>query len=637
MTTDARRREWLEANQQGLAAELARVASAIRGTEAPEAPPSPAGALDRLCRTFGLSAFERDVLLLCAGVELDSAFAETVGQPTVALALARLPQAHWAALSPGAPLRHWRLIEAHSAGSLIKAVLRIDERIVHYLLGLQELDARLAGMLTPVTGEDSLAPSHDRLAERIALAWRSIGDAAQLPVVQLTGASRPDKRAVAAAACARLGLRLYALPASDLPPSAAELGSFLRLWEREAALLRAALLLDVDEADGERAAARKLAERARCGILLSTRGGWGESSRATVTVGVEKPTADEQRALWRQVLAADGAAPNGSVDALSAQFDLSARTIRRSADGHGAAAPREPLASDRKAAARYLWRAARELSRGSLDDLAQRIEPAATWDDIVLPPAQRQTLREMAAQVRHRTTVYEAWGLGRKSRRGLGISALFAGASGTGKTMAAEVLASDLELDLYRIDLSQLVSKYIGETEKNVRRVFDAAEGGGAILLFDEADALFGKRSEVKDSHDRYANIEVSYLLQRMETYRGLAILTSNMKHALDPAFVRRIRFIVAFPFPDATQRTEIWRQVFPSAVPTSGLRFDQLARLTMPGGYIRNIAVNAAFLAADAAEAVQMKHLLRATRTECAKLEKPLSEAEVAGWVTGP
>ena len=255
----------------------------------------------------------------------------------------------------------------------------------------------------------------------------------------------------------------------------------------------------------------------------------------------------------------------------------------------------------------------------------------------MLPPAQRETLREIAAQVRHRTTVYETWGLGRKGRRGLGISALFAGASGTGKTMAAEVLASDLELDLYRIDLSQLVSKYIGETEKNVRRVFDAAEGGGAILLFDEADALFGKRSEVKDSHDRYANIEVSYLLQRMEAYRGLAILTSNMKHALDPAFARRIRFIVTFPFPDAIQRTEIWRQVFPSAVPTSGLRFDQLARLAMPGGHIRNIAVNAAFLAADADEAVQMKHLLRATRTECAKLEKSLSEAEVAGWVTGP
>jgi ATPase family associated with various cellular activities (AAA) len=637
MTTEARRRAWLDANLEGVAAELGRVAAAVRGTGAPEASRCPARALDRLCRLFGLSAFERDVLLLCAGVELDSGFAEAVGQPTVALALAKLPDAHWAALSPAAPLRHWRLIDVQPGGPLIRAGLRIDERVLHYLLGLQELDARLAPMLTPVADGDALTPSHGRLAERIALAWRAAADAAQLPVVQLTGASRPDQRAVAAATCARLDMRLYALPASDLPTSAADLASLLRLWEREAALLRAALLLEVDEVDGERAAARKLAERARCGILLSTRGGAGESPRATLTVEVEKPTTDEQRALWRQALADAGAAANGAVDALSAQFDLSARTIRRSADGPGADGPAESLGSGRNGVAAKLWRAARVLSRGSLDELAQRIEPAATWDDLVLPPAQRETLREIAAQVRHRTTVYETWGLGRKGRRGLGISALFAGASGTGKTMAAEVLASDLELDLYRIDLSQLVSKYIGETEKNVRRVFDAAEGGGAILLFDEADALFGKRSEVKDSHDRYANIEVSYLLQRMEAYRGLAILTSNMKHALDPAFVRRIRFIVAFPFPDATQRTEIWRQMFPSAVPTSGLRFDQLARLTMPGGHIRNIAVNAAFLAADADEAVQMKHLLRATRTECAKLEKPLSEAEVAGWVTGP
>jgi hypothetical protein len=637
MTREARRRAWLDANRQGVAAELERVAAAVRGGGAPEAPPSSAGALDRLCRLFGLSAFERDVLLLCAGVEFDSGFAETVGQPTVALALAKLPDAHWAALSPAAPLRHWRLIEVHPSGPLIRAGLRIDERVLHYLLGLQELDTRLAGMLTPVVGSDALTPSHERLAERIALAWRPAGDAAQLPVVQLIGASRPDKRAVAAAACARLSMRLYALPASDLPASAADLASLLRLWEREAALLRAALLLEVDGADGEQAAARKLAERARCGVLLSARGGGGESSRPTVTVEVEKPTTEEQRTLWQQALGDAGAAANGAVDALTAQFDLSARMIRRSADRHGADGPAVPLGPGRDGAAARLWHAARAMSRGSLDDLAQRIEPAATWDDIVLPPAQRETLREIAAQVRHRTTVYETWGLGRKSRRGLGISALFAGASGTGKTMAAEVLASDLELDLYRIDLSQLVSKYIGETEKNVRRVFDAAEGGGAILLFDEADALFGKRSEVKDSHDRYANIEVSYLLQRMEAYRGLAILTSNMKHALDPAFVRRIRFIVAFPFPDATQRAEIWRQVFPSAVPTSGLRLEQLARLTMPGGHIRNIAVNAAFLAADADEAVQMKHLLRATRTECAKLEKSLSEAEVAGWAAGP
>jgi SpoVK/Ycf46/Vps4 family AAA+-type ATPase len=200
--------------------------------------------------------------------------------------------------------------------------------------------------------------------------------------------------------------------------------------------------------------------------------------------------------------------------------------------------------------------------------------------------------------------------------------------------MAAEVLANQLRLDLYRIDLSQVVSKYIGETEKNLRRVFEAAESGGAILLFDEADALFGKRTEVKDSHDRYANIEISYLLQRMETYRGLAILTTNLKSVLDSAFLRRIRFVVQFPFPDANQRAEIWRRIFPRQTPVGELDINKLARLNVAGGNIRNIALQAAFLAADSCEPVRMFHLLRAARGEYAKLEKPLTEAEVSNWV---
>jgi hypothetical protein len=633
MTVDDRRRAWLEANQHGLLAEVARVAAMLNGAETAGSASSGAAALDRLGKVFGLSAFERDVLVLCAGVELDGGFAALAGAPTFALALGRLPAAHWTALSPSAPLRHWRLIEVHPGSPLVGARLRIDERVLHYLLGIQALDARLAGVVTPVAGEDALTPTHRDLAARIARTWRSVGDAARLPVMQLVGGSRADKRSVATTAATALGLRLYALAASELPTPASDLAALVRLWEREAALLHAALLLDLDDADGERAAALRFVERARCAMFLSTRGAGDELARPAVAIAVEKPSPDEQRALWRRLLGDAGPALNGTVDALPAQFDLSAGMIRRLVNGHRSVTPGGSTRPDATA----LWDAARALSRDRLDHLAQRIEPSATWDDLVLPQAQRHALREMAAQVRHRTTVYERWEIARRNRRGLGISALFAGASGTGKTMAAEVLASDLQLDLYRIDLSQLVSKYIGETEKNVRRVFDAAEGGGAILLFDEADALFGKRSEVKDSHDRYANIEVSYLLQRMEAYRGLAILTSNMKHALDPAFLRRIRFIVHFPFPDGAQRAEIWRQMFPAAMPVAGLHFDKLARLAMPGGHIRNIAVNAAFLAADADEAVQMKHLLQATRSEYAKLEKPLSEAEVAGWLAGP
>ncbi|MFP2930339.1 ATP-binding protein, partial [Pyxidicoccus sp. 3LG] len=281
-----------------------------------------------------------------------------------------------------------------------------------------------------------------------------------------------------------------------------------------------------------------------------------------------------------------------------------------------------------------LWEACRSQSRPRLDDLAQRIsESSASWEELVLPPQQLQLLRELATQVRHRARVHDTWGFAERGHRGLGISALFSGPSGTGKTMAAEVLAAELALDLYRIDLSQVVSKYIGETEKNLRRIFDAADEGGVILLFDEADALFGKRSEVRDSHDRYANLEVSYLLQRMEAYRGLAILTTNFKSALDVAFMRRLRFVVQFPFPDAEQRQELWRRVFPKRTPLSALDYPRLARVNMAGGNIRNIALNAAFIAASEGNPVGMGHLLRATRMEYAKLEKPLTDAEVAGW----
>jgi SpoVK/Ycf46/Vps4 family AAA+-type ATPase len=240
----------------------------------------------------------------------------------------------------------------------------------------------------------------------------------------------------------------------------------------------------------------------------------------------------------------------------------------------------------------------------------------------------------MATQLRQRAKVYQEWGFAGKGSRGLGISALFHGESGTGKTMAAEVLANQFRLDLYRIDLSAVVSKYIGETEKNLERIFTAAETGGVILLFDEADALFGKRTEVQDSRDRHANVEVSYLLQRMEAYQGLAILTTNLKNALDSAFLRRIRFLVAFPFPEASSRSEIWQRIFPPQTPTQGLDYEKLAQLKVAGGNIRNIAMNAAFTAADTDEPVMMKHILQAAQREYLKLKRLLNDEETKGWI---
>jgi SpoVK/Ycf46/Vps4 family AAA+-type ATPase len=266
-----------------------------------------------------------------------------------------------------------------------------------------------------------------------------------------------------------------------------------------------------------------------------------------------------------------------------------------------------------------------------MDALAQRIDSRASWDDLVLPEPELDLLHQIADQVRHRAAVYQDGGFADRLSRGLGITALFEGPSGTGKSMAVEVLAHDLRLSLYRIDLSAVVSKYIGETEKNLRRVFAAAEQGTAVLFFDEADALFGKRSQVRDSHDRYANIEVNYLLQRMESYRGVAVLATNMRSALDQAFLRRLRFVVTFAFPAAAERRVIWARVFPARTRTADLDLDRLARLTATGGMICNIALNAAFLAARDATPVTMPLVLAAARAEFRKLELPVADSDFA------
>jgi hypothetical protein len=371
-------------------------------------------------------------------------------------------------------------------------------------------------------------------------------------------------------------------------------------------------------------------------LLLAGRDRRSHPHRLIVTLEVGPATPEEQAALWMTGLGTAASSLDGGLGALVSQFNMSGAAIRAACAGALACAPMIERGSEEDSGTfrNALWQACQVEARPRLDNFAQRIQPVAAWDDLVLPDSQKQILREIEIHVRQRHRVYQSWGFAAKSSRGLGISTLFSGGSGTGKTMAAEVLAKELRLDLYRIDLSQVVSKYIGETEKNLRRVFDAAEAGGAILLFDEADALFGKRSEVKDSHDRYANIEISYLLQRMETYRGLAILTTNMKEALDEAFLRRIRFVVQFPFPDAAARAEIWQRTFPVATPTAGVDVSKLARLNVAGGNIRNIALYAAFLAADAGVPVGMTHLLRAARVEYGKLERSLTEAEIGGWV---
>jgi hypothetical protein len=648
---------WTEANQRHLTAALgvvrarverhagrhgerdpATVEAAERALlEAELSMPAPS-ALDALAAAFGLSPFEREVLLLCAGVELDGAFADLCGTaqgersmryPTFGLALAALPGAHWSALAPSAPLRRWRLVELDARVSVTAGPLRIDERILHHLTGLALTDERLEGLVEPVPEPFDLPPSHARLAEAIVRLWSDRHTS--LPVVQLCGRDRAAMTAVAATACRRFGEGLYALGAEALPPAPAELASLGILWEREAVLSGSVLLVEAegDESEGHPGTTVRFVDRLRTPVMVSSRDPV-RLDRPAFRLDVGSPTALEQRDLWLRALGGTYSGLEGELDAVVAQFDLGPRAIQAAATAVLAGAED---GTSPGLAPHAVWDACRVQARPRLDDLAGRIEPTATWEDLVLPEPQLRTLREMAANARQRWRVYGPWGFERKGPRGLGLSALFAGPSGTGKTLAAEVLAAQLRLDLYRIDLSSVVSKYIGETEKNLRRVFDAADEGGALLLFDEADALFGKRSEVKDSHDRYANIEVGYLLQRMEAYRGLAILTTNLKSALDPAFLRRIRFVVQFPFPDAGAREEIWRRIFPAETPVEGLDWRRLAGLDVAGGSIRNMALSAAFLAADAGQSVRMTHLLEAARSEYAKLEKPLTGAEIGGW----
>jgi hypothetical protein len=603
-----------------------------------EAKMDPPPALVLLAHRLGLSRFERDVLLLCVAMELDTGVARLCGLsqddaarcfPTFALALALFDDPAWDVVSPDRPLRFWRLIDVVSAPSqsLATSPLRADERIVNFVKGLNHLDDRLAPLLTPLETRDAaeVSASQQEGVEQIVAHWRHARGPV-LPLIQLLGTDYSSKYLVATATAARFGRSVYRLGSELFPSQPGEIDALGRLWQRESLLLPLALYVDAQETEaGPEAPSQVLLRRflARCEgfFFLGTREFCPRFDRPSFAVEVRKPTPAEQEYGWSLAL---GEMANGQPPKLAAQFNLNLPTLQQIAQ-----AALEKTTTNASHLSQSLWNGCRDSVRPRLDLLAHHLDVKAGWDDIVLPPEEIGLLRQIADQVGARAKVYGEWGFGRKMNRGTGISALFAGDSGTGKTMAAEVIARSLQLNLYRIDLSTVVSKYIGETEKNLRRLFDAAEDGGAILFFDEADALFGKRSEVKDSHDRYANIEINYLLQRLESYSGLAILATNMKSALDQGFLRRLRFVINFPFPGIDERKRIWQKVFPPDVPLGSLDYDRLSRLNLTGGTIHNAALNAAFLAAHAGTPVTMPLVLSAARTEMLKLDRPINEAD--------
>ena len=683
----------LPAPPPALAERRAALAAERAALEARWAAAEAAGAdvpLRRLARLFGLGPFEADALLLALAPELDLRLERVIAyiqddvtrkRPAVDLALRLLCAAPGealaarAAFAPGAPLLRHRLVQLVEDGQrnapLLARYLKVDDRVVAELLGQPALDAQVA----PFLAESRPARTLDELvlppglAERLRQAWAAASPvdltpaAARLPlsaaergsggevgrpglVLALQGGYGSGRRAVAEALCAEAGLPLVAadlgtlMAADALAPAEA-----MARVVREAALRGAALLVagadtalhddpTLAQAQGPWRAALLHALDGFAGVaFLALERPWearGQLRRAGfLRVELPPPGYGERETIWRQRLERADPGP-GVLQALASTFRLSggqirdaaamARSLARWRSGNGAPPTRAELLS-----------ACRAQSSGRLNALAHKIAGTYAWEDIVLPPDQVALLQEICLQVRHRRTVLERWGFDRRLAMGKGVNVLFAGPSGTGKTMAAEIIAGDLGLELYKVDLASMVSKYIGETEKNLDKVFTAAREANALLFFDEADAIFGKRSEVKDAHDRYANIEVGYLLQKMEEYDGVVILATNLRKNLDDAFVRRLHVAIDFPFPEEPDRLRIWERVFPDDAPLADdVDLGFLAgRFKLAGGNIRNIALLAAYLAAEDGGAIAMRHIVRAVKREYQKLGKLVTAAE--------
>ena len=637
-------RPWPERNRQWLIGAIGRLRQRLEERVADPSAPTVAAdcvetdelsaftpALVHLGRAFGLSVFERELLLLTAGLELDQGLRAAVAtlnggassRASYGLALATLAAPHWQAMSSDSALRQWNMIAPEAGPHLTQAALRVDERIVHFVAGVPASDAALAGVATVVVPGRDVEDEDAPLAARIARSLSAPGQPGVVVVLQDQGGDPAMRRDMALAVLAQLSCPGLWLESRDLPTDPEALLRLAVHVDREVALVGCMPVVSIDGAASEMMALG-LAARLQCGLLwlgpprpqLSS----FVRSRRVLRFDLPPPDAVRTRAAllrrWQQrpgAAASEEAERRAALERAARQFHLGPSAV------DGIVENLQAMPAD------AIWPAAREAARGGLDAIAQRIDSRVTFDDLVLPSGQTAMLRDIALHLRQRDRVYRDWGFGTKHQLGQALVALFVGESGTGKTLAAEAVAGDVGLDLYRIDLASVVSKYIGETEKNLKRLFDSAEASGAVLLFDEADALFGKRSEVRDSHDRYANIEIAYLLQRIEAYRGLAILTTNMKGALDQAFLRRIRFIVGFPFPDATAREQIWRRQFPANAPVGQVDFATLARLTLSGGNIRSVVVNAAFKAADIGGLIDQAMLIAAARAELAKLERSM------------
>jgi hypothetical protein len=607
--------------------------------------------LIHLASLFGLTRFDLDALIVCLAPALDLRYEEmycflnddlTRRQPTVNLIIELLcpsgPQrlAFLQRFSADAPLIRHRLLETvpEPGGGqvvLLNRMVIVDAGLVAWLLGDYQPHSALRPFvelkLQPVENLNLLLPEYVTALDEIA---------SDVPLVVMAGRDSLAQQLGAAWLASRFGAPLLSLNlTSAVKQQATNLEEIVKLFLRDALLCGAvALIVGWDAALEDNAPPaglfRIVCEHPGPLVLCSeTRWRPHQADRTRRLYWLDFPLPDYSQRRWLLDQLLQGAATEDQPDiaGLAGRFALTSGQLRdlvASAIDHAAQKDRQLCNDD-------LFAAAREHSSPRLAVLARKLTPRYGWNDLVLPPDQVDRLRELVDMVRGRPQVLDEWGIGQKLAASAGISALFAGPPGTGKTMGAEVIARVLGLDLYKIDLSSLVSKYIGETEKNLERIFSEAESSNAILFFDEADAIFGKRSEVKDAHDRYANIEVSYLLQRMEVYDGVTILATNLRANLDEAFTRRLNVVVDFPFPDVTQRIHIWQTLFPSTVPRSNdVDFGVLAkRFKLAGGNIRNIIISAAHMAAANGQSVSMTHLLHCARREMQKLGRLTDEKD--------
>jgi ATPase family associated with various cellular activities (AAA) len=592
--------------------------------------------LRRLGPVFGLDLIDIDILLVALAPDVDPRFERLYGylhddvtrrRASIGLALELsgiVPSSAdgRARLGPSAQLVSAGLlvIEDRDRPVLTRS-LRVPDRVSAHLLGDESLDPDVAEMVIDQTGGPGAAwPPLD-----IALA-RAVTP------IYLREPLGTSAAWAAASAAARAGRESLVVDLARVATAADALAT-ATLLVREARLRNRVLIGIRVEALLERAAgAIELLADAPGQVVLGGSRPWdpGWARAVPLLLEVPQPTPDDRAAQWATAL--NGHAADPALLKATLAFRLTPLQVARAAQATKITA----IANDREVEARDVQAAARAQNAAGLDRLAHRVEPRAAWDQLVLPPDVRIQLHELSARARHRERVLDEWGIGGRALRGSGITTLFAGDSGTGKTLSAEVIAGELGLELYVIDLSTVVDKYIGETEKNLDRIFAEADRVNGVLLFDEADAIFGKRSEVRDARDRYANVEVAYLLQRMERFDGLAVLTTNLRANLDEAFIRRIDVIVDFPMPEEDDRLRLWRLHLPPAVPQAGdldLRF-MADRFRLSGGHIRNICVTAAYFAAEAERPLSMADLVRATEREYRKLGRLTVEAEFGPYL---